>query len=328
MEISVKAAQRSYNITLERGALSRADKYLALDRRVLIVTDDGVPAEYAGLVAEKCKTTYTVTLPQGESSKNIKNLELLLSRLVEYGFTRSDCVVAVGGGVVGDIAGFAASVYMRGIDFYNIPTTLLSQVDSSIGGKTAINLDGVKNAVGTIITVDTLIDTRFLQTLSDEQLDDGFGEIEKYRLLDEQISKYKGDTDGLIALCANYKQMVVQSDLHDCGARKRLNLGHTVAHGLELTYGITHGQAVKYGLYYEMALAVNLGVVEKAFFDQWTSGIALDLARYPLTQQVLLAMTKDKKNYGGRIVFVLPTQNFDVKEVALTMEQVTSYVAL
>ncbi len=288
----------------------------------LVVTDENLSRLY-----NICGCNVFV-LPCGEQAKDFVWAQKLCSWFLQNNLSKQGSVVAVGGGSVGDVAGFAASIYKRGVKVLQVPTTLLSMVDSAIGGKTAINLDGVKNAVGTIVPVDTLIDTRFLQTLSDEQIEDGFGEIEKYRLLDEQISKYKGDTDDLIALCANYKQMVVQSDLYDCGARKRLNLGHTVAHGLELTYGITHGQAVKYGLYYEMALAVKLGVVEKAFFDQWTSGIALDLARYPLTQQVLLAMTKDKKNYDGRIVFVLPTQKFDVKEVALTMEQLQNHVAL
>ena len=288
----------------------------------LVVTDNNLSQLY-NIVGDN-----VFVLPCGEQAKDFAWAQKLCSWFLHKNLPRSGRVVCVGGGSVGDVAGFASSIYKRGVKVLQVPTTLLSMVDSAIGGKTAINLDGVKNAVGTIISVDTLIDTRFLQTLSNEQLEDGFGEIEKYRLLDEQISNYQGDVDGLIALCASYKQRVVESDLYDCGARKRLNLGHTVGHGLELTYGITHGQAVKYGLYYEMALAVKLGVVEKEFFDQWTSKSSLDLARYPLTQEVLVAMTKDKKNRDGRIVFVLPTQNFDVKEVALTMEQVTNYVVL
>ena len=288
----------------------------------LVVTDNNLSQLY-NIVGDN-----VFVLPCGEQAKDFAWAQKLCSWFLHKNLPRSGRVVCVGGGSVGDVAGFASSIYKRGVKVLQVPTTLLAMVDSAIGGKTAINLDGVKNAVGTIIDVDTLIDTRFLQTLSSDQIADGFGEIEKYRLFDEQISKYQGDIDGLIALCANYKQTVVESDLYDCGARKRLNLGHTVAHGLELTYGISHGQAVKYGLYYEMDLAVKLGVVERAFFDKWTSSCTLDLERYPLTKQVISAMTKDKKNYDGRIVFVLPTQNFDVKEVALTMEQVLDYVVL
>ena len=145
MIIPVKTSSGNYDIILERGAINKSGEYLNLERKVLIVTDSGVPTEYSSAVAANCKTPYTVTVEQGESSKNIKSFELVLSKLVEYGFTRSDCIVAVGGGVVGDLSGFAASAYMRGIDFYNIPTTLLSQVDSSIGGKTAIDFMGIKN---------------------------------------------------------------------------------------------------------------------------------------------------------------------------------------
>ena len=265
-------------------------------------------------------------LPCGEQAKDFAWAQKLCSWFLHKNLPRNGRIVAVGGGSVGDVAGFAASIYKRGVKVLQVPTTLLAMVDSAIGGKTAINLDGVKNAVGTIIDVDTLIDTRFLQTLSSDQIADGFGEIEKYRLLDEQIACYQGDLDGLIALCANYKQRVVQSDLYDCGARKRLNLGHTVAHGLELTYGITHGQAVKYGLYHEMALAVALGVYDKAKFEDWSGKMQLDISQYPITDAVLQAMQKDKKNHNGLVVFVLPTNNFETCQSDLTIEEVKKYV--
>ena len=133
---------------VERGVLQKAGELLDLDRKVLVVTDDGVPAIYAKTILSQCREGVLVTLPAGESTKNFDSFRMLLSKMLEASFTRKDCVVAVGGGVVGDLSGFAAACYMRGIDFYNIPTTLLSQVDSSIGGKTAIDLDGVKNIVG------------------------------------------------------------------------------------------------------------------------------------------------------------------------------------
>jgi 3-dehydroquinate synthase len=138
----------SYDIVVERGVLADASKYLNLNRRVLVVTDSGVPAEYAKIVADQCKQSVICTVEEGEGSKSIDGFEKLLQTMLDNGFSRKDCVVAVGGGVVGDLSGFAASAYMRGIDFYNIPTTLLSQIDSSIGGKTAINFGGVKNIVG------------------------------------------------------------------------------------------------------------------------------------------------------------------------------------
>ncbi|MBR4335259.1 MAG: iron-containing alcohol dehydrogenase, partial [Clostridia bacterium] len=144
MTIRMELGERSYEIVLERGCLKKAGSLLALDRKALIITDDGVPEEYAKTVARACKDPVIETIPQGEGSKSFPVLERLLSKMLAAGFTRSDCVVAVGGGVVGDLSALAAALYMRGIDFYNIPTTLLSQADSSIGGKTGIDLDGVK----------------------------------------------------------------------------------------------------------------------------------------------------------------------------------------
>ena len=133
---------------IERGALDQADKLFSLDRKVLVVTDSGVPAEYAARVAEQCREAHVVTVPEGEGSKSVATLEVLLDVMLKNNFARTDCVVAVGGGIVGDLAGFAAASYMRGIDFYNIPTTVLSMVDSSVGGKTAVNFGGIKNTIG------------------------------------------------------------------------------------------------------------------------------------------------------------------------------------
>ena len=148
MIIRMELGEASYDIVLERGCLKRAGELLNLDRRVLILTDEGVPARYALTVADRCREPHIYTVQQGEGSKSFAVLEAILTKMMELGFTRGDCVCSVGGGVVGDLGGFAAACYMRGIDFYNIPTTILSQVDSSIGGKTAVNLGGVKNIVG------------------------------------------------------------------------------------------------------------------------------------------------------------------------------------
>ena len=128
MKLHMELGARGYDIAVERGCLARAGGLLRLDRRVLIVTDEGVPAQYAAAVASACAKPLVVTIPQGEDSKSLATLETLLTAMLDAGFTRGDCVCAVGGGVPGDLAGFAAATYMRGIDFYNIPTTLLSQV--------------------------------------------------------------------------------------------------------------------------------------------------------------------------------------------------------
>ena len=148
MTIHVELGASSYDIELCRGALAHVGELINLDRKIMVVTDSGVPAEYADTVRNLAKEGYQVTVPEGEESKCFANLEYILAAMLDAGFTRKDAVVAVGGGVVGDLAGFAASMYMRGIDFYNIPTTLLSQVDSSIGGKTAVDFHGYKNVIG------------------------------------------------------------------------------------------------------------------------------------------------------------------------------------
>ncbi|MBR3961609.1 MAG: iron-containing alcohol dehydrogenase, partial [Clostridia bacterium] len=166
MIINVELRENSYNIVIERGALNKFNELISTDRKVLIVTDSGVPAQYAKSVARNVKDGHIVTIPQGESSKSIDNLQFLCKKMLELGFTRKDCVVAVGGGVVGDLAGFAASVYMRGIDFYNVPTTVLSQVDSSVGGKVAVNFEGIKNILGAFYQPKmVIIDPDVLDTL-------------------------------------------------------------------------------------------------------------------------------------------------------------------
>ena len=187
MIIPVKTSVGSYEIIIENGILSNVSKHLKLERKVLIVTDSGVPEIYSKTIAAQCQSSYIVTFEQGEKSKNIKTFEYVLSKLVEFGFTRSDCVVAVGGGVVGDISGFVASCYMRGIDFYNIPTTVLSQVDSSVGGKTAIDFMGLKNIVGAFYPPKAvIIDPETLKTLPKRQISNGLAEALKMSITNDK----------------------------------------------------------------------------------------------------------------------------------------------
>ena len=140
-KLTMNLGERSYDIILKNGALENLYQFARLDRRVAVVTDAGVPAEYAQRVADQCRDAKIITVPQGEASKSMKILESVLRQMLEFNMGRGDLVIAVGGGVVGDLAGFAASIYMRGIDFINCPTTTLSMIDSSIGGKTAVDPD-------------------------------------------------------------------------------------------------------------------------------------------------------------------------------------------
>ena len=180
MLIPVHADLHDYDIVIEPGVLQDAGRYLPHDGKLLIVTDDGVPPAYAAALKSVSASTTLVTLPAGEATKSVASYAMLLETMLSAGFSRSDAVVAVGGGVVGDLAGFAASTYMRGIDFYNIPTTLLSQVDSSIGGKTAIDLGETKNIVGAFWQPKVvLVDFDTLKTLPRRQVVNGLAEALK-----------------------------------------------------------------------------------------------------------------------------------------------------
>ena len=259
MEIFVELGQNSYPITVKRGILSQAGQHLKLDRKVLVVTDSGVPAIYAQTVADRCKEAAIVTLPQGEGSKNLDNFALLCRTMLQKEFTRTDCVVAVGGGVVGDLAGFAAASFMRGIDFYNIPTTVLSQVDSSIGGKVAIDMDGIKNCVGAFHQPKAvLIDPDVLQTLPARQIANGLAEAVKMAVtFDEDLlclleqDEPMDHIEQIILSALRIKAAVVTADEKESGLRRVLNFGHTIGHGIETAAGLDtlyHGECVALGM--------------------------------------------------------------------------------
>ncbi len=256
MTIRMELGKESYDIILERGCLDRAKERLDLDRKVLIVTDDGVPARYAKTLASFCQKPLLQVIPQGEKSKSLAVFETLLTAMMEAGFTRADCICAVGGGVVGDLAGFAAACYMRGVDFYNIPTTLLSQVDSSIGGKTAVNLGTVKNTVGSFWQPKAvLIDPDTLTTLPKRQIANGAAEALKAGIIGDEAlfrlfesGRALEEPDKMIESALRVKKAVVEKDVREKGLRKALNLGHTIGHAIESVTGLLHGECVALGM--------------------------------------------------------------------------------
>ena len=258
MVMTVQLGDASYDIHIERGALARVGELLPLDRRVLVVTDDGVPTAYAEAVTRAAGKPTLVTVPSGEGSKSLACLEKLLTAMLEAGFTRTDAVVAVGGGVVGDLAGFAAATYMRGIDFYNIPTTLLSQVDSSIGGKTAVNLAGVKNAVGVFYQPRAvLIDPEVLSTLPSRQVSAGLAEVIKMAATSDSALFERMEREGFSPIdtilegAIRIKRDVVERDEREGGLRRVLNFGHTLGHGYESAAkmrDLLHGECVGLGM--------------------------------------------------------------------------------
>ena len=258
MIIPVKCESGGYNIYLERGALLRAKEYFNLNRNVLIVTDSGVPREYAETVALQCRESMIVVFPEGEASKNFDTYKSILEALVKGDFTRTDCVVAVGGGVTGDMAGFAAATFMRGIDFYNIPTTVLSQVDSSIGGKVAVNFGGVKNIVGAFYQPKAvIIDPDVLSTLPQRQIANGLAEAIKMALTsDAELFEIfeRGEAlekiETVIERSLRIKKAVVEEDEKEKGLRRILNFGHTLGHGIEAASEgrLYHGECVALGM--------------------------------------------------------------------------------
>lgn len=281
-----------------------------------LVVTDGKIAKLYGIAGAN-----VYLLPEGERAKSFQCVEALCSCFLQNKLAVGDTVVAVGGGSIGDTVGFATGIYKRGVNVLHVPTTLIAQIDSSIGGKTAINLGGVKNAVGSYHFGDTLIDYDFLKTLDGCQMNSGWGEIIKYAMLDDSVCEYylTENLPDIIIACARYKQRVCQNDPYCANERNKLNFGHTIGHAMELSCGISHGKAVANGLYYETLLALKLGKCTQAYADKWMITVNDNFTVYPLTKEILSFTEQDKKNANGKVCFVLPDA-FD--KVYLTLQEI------
>ena len=308
MTIHMNLGQDSYDIIVERGVLEKANQHLNLNRRVLIVTDTGVPAAYAQALASLCKESVICTVETGEASKSLEVFGQLLQTMLDHDFSRKDCVAAVGGGVVGDLSGFAASAYMRGIDFYNIPTTLLSQIDSSIGGKTAINFGGVKNVVGAFYQPKkVLIDPDLLKTLPPRQVANGLAEAIKMSLTSDkelfelfENQDIESNLDEIIIRSLNIKKAVVEQDEKESGLRKILNFGHTVGHGIESSgKGLYHGECVALGMIPMCGEAIRKRVIAVLEKCSLYNHIDFDW------DQITKAAFHDKKADGDTVTVIL-----------------------
>ena len=320
MILSVNLGEHSYDIVIGHGQLDNISDYIDLNRKVLIVTDDGVPSRYARKVCDSSKDGIIVTVSQGEGSKSIATFEKLLKTMLQNHFTRGDCVVAVGGGVVGDLAGFTAASYMRGVDFYNIPTTVLSQVDSSIGGKTAVNLDGIKNVVGAFYQPKkVIIDIETLKTLPKRQISNGLAEAVKMSLtsdaqLFELFENGEYELDNVIERSLMIKKAVVEKDEKEQGLRRILNFGHTIGHGIESfeeLVGLYHGECVALGMIPMCSEGTRKRLVRVLESLGLPTSCDLDL------DKVYEAMLHDKKAAGGNITVVTVSEpgKFDLKSV-------------
>lgn len=312
--------------------------------KLFLITDSNVAALYEREIDEFFSASGRFVIPAGEESKNYKTLIRILSAMLESGATRSSVVVALGGGVVGDIAGLAASLFMRGVKLVQIPTTLLSQVDSSVGGKTAVDLNGVKNAIGTFYQPsEVYADPTFLETLPMRELRCGMGEIVKYGAICSQIyrslilnNKRLYDVrylQRIIPACIRYKAKVVKEDEKDLtGARRALNLGHTTGHAFELYYGRrSHGECVAIGAYYELYIARKKGICTDEGYARVLCGllgeVITSMPHYKNIEEAARFAAYDKKNsVRNEVTIIAPKSEGEYAEIKLPLDEYVSLV--
>lgn len=317
---------KPYDIFIERGILDDCGAYakkLSGADKITVVTDSNVAPVYQWRVLNSLeKHGYKVKthiFKAGEESKNLGTISEIYNTLADFRMTRKDLIIALGGGVTGDMAGFAAATYLRGIDFIQIPTSLLAQVDSSVGGKTGVDIPQGKNLVGAFHQpIAVLIDPDTLETLPDAYISDGMGEVIKYGCIKdaslfENLSKVNAmeHIEDIIEICVSIKRDVVSRDEREAGERKLLNFGHTLGHAIEKIYnytGISHGMAVAVGMVLIAKAGEKQGITEAGTADK----IADLCLKYGLPtddeatfEQMAQAAQGDKKTAGGSIDLVL-----------------------
>ena len=323
-------------LTSELGKMIREEFKNDLPLRVGIITDTNVgnlylEGIYQGLIEEGFKV-WSYGLKPGDESKSLESLNEILCAMAQEGFNRRDILIALGGGVPGDITGFVASIYMRGLSYIQVPTTLLAAVDSSIGGKTGVNLACGKNMAGTFwMPAVTLIDPEFLKTLPSEVYRDGLAEVIKYGVIGipkiwdqvrelveimpldpKKIDMIKQTQ--LIKDCVDLKTKIVKGDKRDYGSRMLLNFGHTVGHAIEQysNYKISHGEAVAMGMVLESKWVYKLGLTKEDLSGSINEillkvGFSLNLDSIK-AEGLHPYMATDKKHQGERIVMVVPQE--------------------
>ena len=338
IKININLAYNSYSIFVNNNIFDYIARFHIKNYpncKAIIITDNNVKKYYLKNLINKFShmnieiNSYSVLV--GEKSKSFKNLERLTDKIIKKGINRNDIIYALGGGVVGDLTGFLSSIILRGVKFIQIPTTLLSQVDSSVGGKTGINNKLGKNLIGTFYQPSAVfIDPNTLKTLPRKELLAGYAEVVKYSLindkiffkwLDKNVKKNLSLTNQniikVISTCIKKKAEIVKLDEKEKKTRMLLNLGHTFAHALEneLNYKIRHGEAVSVGMLMAMKLSCKLGYATKKDFNVLENH--LKRSKLPITlkdlsnkkkwlsKDILKKMQKDKKSYKGDIQFIL-----------------------
>ncbi|HEX5455837.1 MAG TPA: 3-dehydroquinate synthase [Candidatus Saccharimonadales bacterium] len=317
-------------ITIGRGALDEAGRLAGGYSKVVVITDEATAKNCLNILKDRLGIeSDVVVLPGGEEDKNLDLAGAVLRRLKDCGLDRKSLVIGLGGGIINDISGFVASIYMRGIEWIMIPTTLTAQADAAIGGKTGVNLEGFKNMVGSFWPAKAvLIDPGFLDTLPKDHARNGLAEIIKMGFIfDEKILEHVAkmkpgkilgtELDAASELAAKAKIDIVAKDTYESGERKLLNFGHTVGHALEAISHTTdkpllHGEAISIGMIAEARLAESEGICEPGLAD--TVSGTLGRFSLPLSydkaelNDVLFKISADKKNVGDNILWTLPTE--------------------
>ena len=328
MNLTVNFAGQKYSVFVESGILSRAEKYISdvyTGRKIMIISDDLVFPLYGRELIQSLPSyeCFSLVLPHGESTKSFHSLPLIYSALLENNITRSDLIIALGGGVIGDLVGFAASSYLRGINYIQIPTSLLAQVDSSIGGKVAVDLPQGKNLVGAFYSpILVLVDPDVLSTLPERFITDGMGEVIKYGCIRDKklfslladcgsFEKLKPHLEETIFRCIDIKRSIVENDPYDKGERMLLNFGHTLAHSVEQYFHYkreSHGEAVAIGMYQITRLSEALSLTSRGTLKQLEQ--ILQSYNLPIScglpmSSLMSAMKLDKKHINNKLNIVL-----------------------
>lgn len=296
--MNIKYKTQDVKIIVQDNLMTNLYDYINPNKKYFLVTDDNVHRLYSSIILQ-LTNIQTYILPPGEASKNMQNSNAIIKELLEHNYTKDDYLIAFGGGVIGDLTGFVAGIYKRGINYINIPTTLISQVDSSIGGKVAVNFEGFKNQVGLIYHPELiLIDPILLKTLPEEEYLSGMGEVVKYAALFSEEMFIKLETKDyqlieIIRKCLELKVKLTLVDEFDKGERQLLNFGHTIGHAIEAKYHMLHGIAIGYGMYLESKNLRLKQLLESLGFD--FSKDFVDLETY---------IKQDKKIRNGKITKV------------------------
>ena len=328
MKLTVNLGENSYPIYIENGILGNAGSYISevfKGKRIMVISDDNVFPLYGQQLLGSLKDyeCHTLVLPHGEPTKSFQTLPRIYTALLDARLTRSDLVIALGGGVIGDLAGFAAASYLRGVRLVQIPTSLLAQVDSSVGGKVAVDLPQGKNLVGAFYHPKlVLIDPLVLESLPPHFISDGMGEVIKYGCIKDadlfrtlcsrrSFEDLRPELPSVIARCVDIKRTVVEADQFDTGERMLLNFGHTLAHTIEQHYCYereSHGEAVAIGMYQITKMAEEKGLTEPGCAEQIRK--ALEIYGLPSSSGISVsalteAISLDKKNLNGHLNVVL-----------------------